>query len=299
MEALMGTGVALVTPFKKDLSIDTVALEQLVEHCITNGIDYLVVLGTTAESATLSKEEKELVKKTVANANAGRLPLVVGVGGNNTAAIVKELTQTDLTEFTAILSVSPYYNKPTQEGIYQHFKAISKASSLPIVMYNVPSRTGSNMLPETTVKIAKDCDNVVAIKEACGDMLQIDSILKKKPADFMVISGDDFTALPTVLAGGAGVISVLGQGLPKEFSKLIQFGLQGNSDAAYEIHHTLLNGMHLIFEEGNPAGIKSVFEHLGLCNANVRLPLIEASSKLKTKIGLFLNSLETVEVEYS
>jgi len=299
MEAIMGTGVALVTPFNTDLSIDTGALEQIVEHCIANGVDYLVVLGTTAESATLSKEEKELVKKTVVNANAGRLPLVVGIGGNNTGAIVTELAQTDLTEFAAILSVSPYYNKPTQEGIYQHFKAISKASPVPIVMYNVPSRTGSNMLPETTVKIAKDCNNVVAIKEACGDMLQIDAILKKKPADFMVISGDDFTALPTVLAGGAGVISVLGQGLPREFSKLIQFGLQGNSDAAYEIHHKLLNGMHLIFEEGNPAGIKSVFEHLGLCKANVRLPLIEASPKLKTKIARFLNALETASVQYS
>lgn len=299
MEALMGTGVALVTPFKKDLSIDTNALEQVVEHCIANGIDYLVVLGTTAESATLSKEEKELVKKTVANANAGRLPLVVGIGGNNTSAIIRELEQSDLSEFTAILSVSPFYNKPTQEGIYQHFKAISNVSSLPIVMYNVPSRTGSNMLPETTIRIARDCENVVAIKEACGDMLQIDSILKKKPSYFMVISGDDFTALPTVLAGGSGVISVLGQGLPREFSKLIQFGLEGNSDAAYEIHHTLLNGMHLIFEEGNPAGIKSVFEHLGLCKAHVRLPLIDASSKLKTKIGLFLNSLQTADVAYS
>ena len=299
MEALMGTGVALVTPFKKDLSVDTSALEKLVEHCIGNGIDYLVVLGTTAESATLSKEEKELIKKTVVNANAGRLPLVVGIGGNNTNAVVEELKSSNLEEFTAILSVSPYYNKPTQEGIYQHFKAIAKASPIPIIMYNVPSRTGSNMLPETTVKIAEDCNNVVAIKEACGDMLQIDSLLKKKPHDFMVISGDDFTALPTVLAGGAGVISVLGQGLPREFSKLIQFGLQGNSDAAYEIHHKLLNGMHLIFEEGNPAGIKSVFEHLGLCNANVRLPLIEASPKLKSKIGLFLNSLEAIEVQYS
>lgn len=299
MEAFIGTGVALVTPFKKDLSVDTSNLEQIVEHCIAGGIDYLVVLGTTAESATLSKTEKELVKKTVVNANAGRLPLVVGVGGNNTAAIVEELLEDNLDDFDAILSVSPYYNKPTQEGIYQHFKTIAKASPIPIIMYNVPSRTGSNMLPETTVRIAKDCDNVVAIKEACGDMMQIDSLLKQKPTDFMVISGDDFTALPTVLAGGSGVISVLGQGLPIEFSRLIQLGLQGNSDDAYEIHHSLLNGMHLIFEEGNPAGIKTIFEYLNLGNAVVRLPLLEASPKLKTKIGHFLHTLDSVEVQHS
>ena len=292
MEALIGTGVALVTPFNKDLSVDTKALEQLVEHCIAGGIDYLVVLGTTAESATLSKQERELVKRTIINANAGRLPLVVGVGGNNTSAIVNELREDNLEDFTAILSVSPYYNKPTQEGIYQHFNAIDKASSIPIILYNVPSRTGSNMLPETTLRLARDCKNVVAIKEACGDMLQIDAILEQKPHDFMVISGDDFTALPTVLAGGAGVISVLGQGLPEQFSRLIELGLQGNSEAAYEIHHSLLNGMQLIFEEGNPAGIKTIFEHLELCSAKVRLPLMEASPILKAKIGQFLKSLQ-------
>lgn len=292
----MGTGVALVTPFKKDLSVDTHALEQIVEHCINGGINYLVVLGTTAETATLSAMEKELVKTTVINANAGRLPLVVGIGGNNTKALVEELKSTDLGEFTAILSVSPYYNKPTQEGIYQHFVALSKASPIPIVLYNVPSRTGSNMLPETTLRIANDCNNVVAIKEACGDMVQIDSILKQKPTDFMVISGDDFTALPTVLAGGSGVISVLGQGLPNEFSNLIKLGLQGDSKTAYKMHHSILNAMHLIFEEGNPAGIKRVFEHLGLCEANVRLPLIAASTDLKNRIVDFLNVLQTAEV---
>ncbi|GMN09120.1 4-hydroxy-tetrahydrodipicolinate synthase [Croceitalea sp. MTPC9] len=296
MEALSGTGVALVTPFTKDLSVDTKALERIVEHCISGRIDYLVVLGTTAESVTISKEEKALVCKTVSNANAGRLPLVVGVGGNNTLAIIEELQTLDLGDFTAILSVSPYYSKPTQEGIYQHFRAIAKASPLPIVLYNVPSRTGSNMLPETTIRLAKNFKNIVAIKEACGDMMQIDTILKQKPNDFMVISGDDFTALPTVLAGGAGVISVLGQGLPLEFSRMIELGLQGNSDAAYEIHHALLNGMHLIFEEGNPAGIKTIFEHLGFCNAIVRLPLVEASSSLKNKIGQFLKTLQTATV---
>ena len=293
MEALIGTGVALVTPFNEDLSIDTEGLKQIVEHAIAGGIDYLVVLGTTAESATLSRSEKEQVKNTVINANAGRLPLVVGVGGNNTAAIVEELREDNLEGFTAILSVSPYYNKPTQEGIYQHFNAIDKASSIPIILYNVPSRTGSNMLPETILRLARDCKNVVAIKEACGDMLQIDDILKHKPNDFMVISGDDFTALPTVLAGGSGVISVLGQGLPNQFSRLIKFGLQGNSEAAYKIHHSLLNGMQLIFEEGNPAGIKTIFECIGLSNAKVRLPLVEASPSLKSKIAQFLKTLQT------
>ena len=292
MNELIGTGVALVTPFKNDLSVDTRALEQIVEHCIDGGIDYLVVLGTTAETATLSNADKELVKRTVINANAGRLPLVVGVGGNNTMAIAQELKSHNLEDFTAILSVSPYYNKPTQEGIYQHFKVIAKASPIPVIMYNVPSRTGSNMLPETTVRLAKDFKNLVAIKEACGDMVQIDAILKDKPSDFMVISGDDFTALPTVLAGGAGVISVLSQGLPVEFSSLIRLGLQGNSEEAYKIHYSLLEGMHLIFEEGNPAGIKNVFEHLNICNAFVRLPLVEASSNLKNKIGNFLNVLK-------
>lgn len=299
MEALLGTGVALVTPFKEDLTIDTKALERVVEHCIAGGIDYLVALGTTAESATLSKAEKEVVKQTIIKANAGRLPLVVGIGGNNTNAVIEELKSSDFEDFVAILSVSPYYNKPTQEGIYQHFKAVANASPIPIILYNVPSRTGSNMLPNTTLRIARDCKNVVAIKEACGDMVQIDTIIKKKPANFMVISGDDFTALPTVLSGGSGVISVLGQGLPSEFSQLIGLGLKGNSDAAYKIHHALLNGMHLIFEEGNPAGIKSIFEYLNLCSAHVRLPLVDASIELKTKIGHFLKTHIKTEVPQS
>ncbi|TMU56815.1 4-hydroxy-tetrahydrodipicolinate synthase [Flagellimonas algicola] len=290
MEQLLGTGVALVTPFKEDFSVDTTALERVVEHCIQGGIDYLVALGTTAESATLSKAEKQLVADVVVRANAGRLPLVLGVGGNNTAAVVEELKSLDLSEFTAILSVSPYYNRPTQEGIYQHFKAIGAASPIPIVMYNVPARTGSNMLPETTVRLAKDVPNIVAIKEACGDMVQIDQIMKGKPDDFLVISGDDFTALPTVLAGGSGVISVLGQGLPAGFSTMIEQGLQGKSDEAYELHHALLPAMQLIFEEGNPAGIKSIFESLGICSAVVRLPLVEASLGLKNRIAAYLKS---------
>ncbi len=294
MEQFEGTGVALVTPFNDDFSIDVKALERVIEHCIDGGIDYLVALGTTGEAVTLSKEEKQQVMDTVIKTNAGRLPLVLGVGGNNTAAVVADLKTLDLSEFDAILSVSPCYSKPTQEGIYQHFKAIAKASPKPIILYNVPSRTGSNMLPETTLRLAHDLPNILAIKEACGDMTQIDEIIKGKPDDFLVISGDDFTALPTVLAGGAGVISVLGQGLPNAFSRMIALGSDDNAEDAYQIHHALLPIMQLIFEEGNPAGIKSIFEYLGLCKATVRLPLIEATPGLKDKIQSFLKAFEKV-----
>lgn len=295
MQQFVGMGVALVTPFKEDLTVDTKALENLVEHCIDGGVDYMVVLGTTAESVTLNKNEKRLVMQTVSLANAGRLPLVVGVGGNNTIAVAEELKSLDFMDYEAVLSVSPAYNKPTQEGIYQHFKMISSASPLPIILYNVPSRTGSNMLPETTLRLANDFENVVAIKEACGDSLQIDELIKNKPADFHIISGDDFTALPTVLAGGSGVISVMGQGLPNEFSEMINLGLRGDSEPAYEIHQSLLEGMHLCFEEGNPAGIKTIFEVLGLCSAKVRLPLVEASNELKDKIKTFIFQYQKAE----
>ncbi len=296
MEQLMGTGVALVTPFKNDFSVDHRALGAIVEHCLSGGVDYLVALGTTGESVTLSPEERRRVMQTIVKVNAGRVPLVVGMGGNNTQAVIDDLQTYDLAEFSAILSVSPYYNKPTQEGIFQHFKTIAKTSPVPVILYNVPSRTGSNMLPETTLRLAHDVRNIVAIKEASGDMVQINTIIKRKPEDFLVISGDDFTALPTILAGGAGVISVLGQGLPLEFSKMVDLALQNKSDEAYEVHHTLLNGMQLIFEEGNPAGIKTIFELLRLSTAKVRLPLVEATPYLKQKIKAFLEFTQKVEV---
>jgi 4-hydroxy-tetrahydrodipicolinate synthase len=294
MDSLYGTGVALITPFNDDFSVDVAGLQAVVEHTIKGGIDYLVVLGTTAETVTLTTIEKQLVIDTVIHTNAGRLPLVLGVGGNNTALVVEELQAIDLSEFVAILSVSPYYNKPTQEGIYQHFKAISKVSPKPIIIYNVPGRTGSNMLPETTIRLANDFKNIVAIKEACGNMLQIKEILDLKPTNFLVISGDDATALPTVLAGGAGVISVIGQGLPKEFSKMITLGLEQKIGEAYEIHHQLEDGMNLIFEEGNPAGIKAIFEILGICKAQVRLPLVKASAALTAKLATFGKDLQQV-----
>lgn len=294
MKQLIGTGVALVTPFNNDFSIDTNALERIVEYCIDGGVDYLVVLGTTGESVTLNKAEKKLVMETVVAANAGRLPLVLGIGGNSTYRVVDEVKSFESDDFCAILSVSPYYNKPTQEGIYQHFKAISEGTSKPIILYNVPGRTGSNMLPETVLRLASDFENIVAIKEASGNMVQVMELIKNKPRNFQIISGDDITALPTVFAGGSGVISVMGQGLPVEFSNMIRSALDKDVDSAYSIHYALQDGMELIFQEGNPAGIKAMFETLGLSKATVRLPLVEASTKLKEKIKAFVKPFAKV-----
>lgn len=288
MEKLVGTGVALVTPFKEDSTVDTMALASIVKHCIDGGVDYLVVLGTTAETATLTEAEKQLVIDTIISANAGALPLVLGIGGNNTSVVLETLKRQNLDDFIAILSVSPYYNKPTQEGIYQHFKAIAENSPLPVIIYNVPSRTGSNILPSTVLRLANDFGNIIGIKEASGDMAQVMHILKDKPKDFMVISGDDMTALSTVMAGGMGVISVLGQGVPFAFSNMIRLGLKGQVKAAFKLQYDLQEGMGLIFEEGNPAGIKAVFEALGIAKSGVRLPLVPASDQLKDKIEKFV-----------
>lgn len=288
MKALVGTGVALITPFKKDGSVDLKALEAIVNFNIDNGIDYLVVMGTTAESATLTKSEKEAVIHTIKRVNDKRLPLVLGIGGNNTAQVVSEIEDTDLSDFTAILSVSPFYNKPTQEGIYQHFKKIASSTSKPIILYNVPGRTSSNMAPKTVIRLAREFSNVVAIKEAAGDMVQAMKLIQNKPKDFLVISGDDMITLPMILAGGSGVISVLGEGFPKEFSEMVQLALSGNQEAAYQIHYNLMDAIDMIFEEGNPAGIKAVFEIRGLSEALVRLPLIEASAELKARLEQFM-----------
>lgn len=292
MQSLIGTGVALVTPFKEDFSIDTDALSRIVNFSVDGGIEYLVVLGTTAENATLSQEEKELVIKTVVDANKGRLPLVLGVGGNDTRRIVEELKTRDFSDFIAILSVSPFYNKPTQEGIYQHFKAISEASPLPIIIYNVPGRTSSNMLPKTVLRLANDFKNIVAIKEAAGDLVQAMQIIKDKPEDFLVISGDDMIALPMVLAGGAGVISVIGQGFPKEFSEMIRLGLNRKVNEAYKLHYLIADCIDMIFEQGNPAGIKQVFEALGIADSFVRLPLVKVDESLAKKITQFIENID-------
>lgn len=294
MEKLKGTGVALITPFTAEGQVDVDALAEIVSFNINGGVDYLVALGTTAESVTLTRHEKQLVVDTIVNANNGTLPLAIGIGGNNTAGIIEDLQTMDLSDFDAILSVSPYYNRPTQEGIYQHFKAISQASPLPIILYNVPGRTGSNMLPSTTLRLARDFENIVAVKEACGNMVQVMELIDNKPEGFLVLSGDDITALPTILAGGQGVISVIGQGLPSEFSQMVRLGMEGRNDEAYEYHYMLQEGMGLIFEEGNPAGIKAIFEILGMSRASVRLPLLEATSDLKEKIAHFIASLTRV-----
>jgi 4-hydroxy-tetrahydrodipicolinate synthase len=292
MQSLIGTGVALVTPFKKDFSVDVESLTKIVNYQIENGINYLVILGTTAENATLNQEEKELAIQTVVAANKGRLPLVLGVGGNNTQKVVEELKNRDFSNFVAILSVSPYYNKPTQEGIYQHFKAISEASPIPVILYNVPGRTGSNVLPSTVIRLANDFKNVVAIKEAASDLVQAMQLIQNKPKDFLVISGDDMIALPIVLAGGSGVISVIGQGFPKQFSKLIRLGLDRKVDAAYELHYLLAKSIDMIFEQGNPGGIKEVLKSLGLSENTVRLPLVNVDSDLALRIASFVNEIE-------
>jgi 4-hydroxy-tetrahydrodipicolinate synthase len=292
MQALIGTGVALVTPFKKDFSVDTEALTNIVNFQIDNGINYLVVLGTTAENATLSQEEKELVIQTVIAANNQRLPLVLGVGGNNTHKLVEELKTRDFSDFVAVLSVSPYYNKPSQEGIYQHFKAIAEASPIPVILYNVPGRTASNMLPSTVIRLAKDFKNIVAIKEAAGDIVQAMKLIQEKPEGFLVISGDDMVTLPMVLAGGSGVISVIGEGFPKQFSKMVQLGLQRKVDEAYEIHYQLADAIDMIFEQGNPAGIKEVHKLLGLSENTLRLPLVNVNADLSNRISNFINDLQ-------
>lgn len=291
MQSLIGTGVALVTPFNEDFSIDTEALKRIVNFSIDNGIEYLVVLGTTAENATLSQDEKELVIKTVIETNNGRLPLVLGVGGNNTMKVVEELKTRDLSQFAAILSVSPYYNKPTQEGIYQHFKAVAEASPVPVILYNVPGRTASNMLPSTVLRLANDFENVVAIKEAAGEIVQAMQILKNKPKDFLVISGDDMIALPMILAGGSGVISVIGQGFPKEFSEMIRLGLNRKVDEAFKTQYLLSDCIDMIFEQGNPAGIKQVFLSLGIAENTVRLPLVKVDESLANRIDLFVKKI--------
>ncbi len=288
----IGTGVALVTPFKSDLSIDHTALTNIVNFNIENGTDYLVICGTTGESVTITKQEKQEVIQTISNANNGRVPMVLGIGGNNTMAVIEEIKETDLSNIDAILSVSPYYSKPTQEGIYQHFKAIAESCPIDIILYNVPGRTSKNMEPETTLRLSKDFKNIVAVKEAGNNVAQYLQLLKNKTEDFLVISGDDDLALSVVLAGGSGVISVIGQAFPKAFSEMIRLGLKGNAKASYDIHFKLMDIVNYIFEENNPAGIKAVFEALNLCQDTVRLPLVPASNPLKEKIVEFVKDFK-------
>lgn len=289
MRTLQGTGVALVTPFKADGEVDVAALERLVHFQVENGTDYLVVLGTTAETPTLSTEEKELVKETVKRANGGRLPMVLGVGGNHTQAIVEQVRGVSAQDYAAILSVTPYYNKPSQEGLYQHYKAVAAATELPILLYNVPSRTGVNMDYRTTLRLAQEVPNIIGVKEASGNIVQIMHLLQGRPEGFLVISGDDATALPTVLLGGDGTISVLGQAFPKRYSQMIRQGLEGKNQEANAIQYQLLEAMELVFKEGNPVGIKALLSLLELLyTPQVRLPLVSATEGLQRELKAYL-----------
>jgi 4-hydroxy-tetrahydrodipicolinate synthase len=292
MTKFCGTGVAIITPFNEDLTVDHVALANLVNFNIENGTDYIVISGTTGESVTLSSLEKKEITKTIINANKGRVPLVLGIGGNNTATVVDEIKSTDLSQIDALLSVSPYYSKPQQEGIYQHFKAISEASPVAVILYNVPGRTSSNMTSQTTLRLAHDFNNIIAVKEASNNVHQYLKLLRDKPEDFLIISGDDDLVLGIILAGGAGVISVLGQAIPKQFTKMINLGLEGRAKEAYKIHFKLMDMTSLIFSENNPAGIKAVLETLELSKSIVRLPLVEASAQLKQTIKMELQKIE-------
>ncbi|KQC33236.1 dihydrodipicolinate synthase [Nonlabens sp. YIK11] len=292
MQELIGTGVALITPFHTDGTVDHTALEKLVDFQVENGIDYLVVMGTTGENVTLTAEEKQAVIATVKKANNKRLPLVIGIGGNDTRVVVEQIKNTDLTDFAAILSVSPAYNKPSQEGIYQHFKAVAQATDKPIIVYNVPGRTASNISVNTIVRLAHDFENIVAIKEAAGDIVQAMKMIQYTPMEFLVISGDDMIALPMTLAGGAGVISVIGQAMAQDFSDMIRYALNGDVQEAYELHYKVAPSIDLIFEQGNPAGIKALLEQLGISSSQVRLPLVDADQDLKDRLKAFLESYE-------
>ena len=284
MDKFKGTGVAIVTPFNQDKSVDYNALEKLIEHLIANGIDYLVVQGTTGESVTLTKEEKKETLDFVIKINNGRLPIVLGIGGNCTATVVEAFKSTNLTGVDAILSVSPYYNKPTQEGIYQHYKAVSAASSLPIILYNVPGRTSSNILPATTLRLAKDFKNIIAVKEASGSLEQCMEIINNKPSDFLVISGDDAITLPLIASGGAGVISVIANAFPKGFSDMVRCALNYDLVEAQKLHYNYFEMIHYLFVEGNPAGVKAALKILGITGDTVRLPLVNVGEKTFNKI---------------
>ena len=289
---LHGMGIALITPFKADKSIDFKALASLIDYQIINGADYLVVLGTTAETPTLTPDERRDVREFIANRVNGRVPLVLGIGGNSTMAVVEEINKTDLTAYSAILSVTPYYNKPSQEGIFQHYQMISEASPRPIILYNVPGRTGVNMTAETTLRIASTCENVIAIKEASGNMSQMDEIIKRKPSDFMVISGDDGITFPLITLGAVGVISVIGNAFPNEFSKMVRLALDGRYEQALQIHHRFTELFNLLFVDGNPAGVKCVLNMMGFIENELRLPLVPTRIITNDKIRNVLDSFK-------
>jgi 4-hydroxy-tetrahydrodipicolinate synthase len=284
MKELKGLGVAMVTPFTKNGEVDVKGLKNLTEHIIQGGADYLVVLGTTGESVTLTKEEKKIVIDTILSTNNGRKPVVLGIGGNNTREVANQLSRTDIHGVDAILSVTPYYNKPNQNGLYEHYKALSESSKLPIILYNVPGRTSVNMLPETVSKIAFECRNIIGIKEASGNVEQVMSVIQQTPKEFLVISGDDALTLPLIAAGADGVISVVGNAFPKEFSAMVNAALNAQMEEARALHYRLLDIIHLLFKEGNPTGVKEVLAQLDVCENYLRLPLVEASDALSDQL---------------
>ena len=286
-----GLGIALVTPFTSDGQVDYKSLKRLVEYQIDNGADFLCILATTGETPGLTQDEKEKITQLVKDVNHGRLPILKGCGGNNTAAVVEELRTADWSGIDGILSVCPYYNKPSQEGLYQHFKAIAEASPLPVVLYNVPGRTGINLKPETTVRLANDCENIVAVKEASGSLEQVDEIIKNKPQRFDVLSGDDALTFSMVASGAAGVISVIGNALPKEFSRMIRLEFQGEYEPARKIHHMFTELYSLLFVDGNPAGVKALLHEMGFIENQLRLPLVPTKVSTLQKMAEILKSL--------
>lgn len=286
-----GLGIALVTPFTSDGQVDYKSLKRLVEYQIDNGADFLCILATTGETPCLTQDEKDKITQLVKDVNHGRLPILKGCGGNNTAAVVEELSTADWSGIDGILSVCPYYNKPSQEGLYQHFKAISEASPLPVVLYNVPGRTGINLKPETTVRLANDCENIVAVKEASGSLEQVDEIIKNKPQRFDVLSGDDALTFSMVASGAAGVISVIGNALPKEFSRMIRLEFQGEYEPARKIHHMFTELYSLLFVDGNPAGVKALLHEMGFIENQLRLPLVPTKVSTLQKMAEILKSL--------
>lgn len=287
-----GLGVALITPFDNSGAVDYKSLRRLVDYQLQNGADFLCILATTGETPCLSKEEKAEITRTVVELNAGRVPILIGCGGNNTAAVIEEVKTTDWKGIDGILSVCPYYNKPSQEGLYQHFKAIAEASPLPVVLYNVPGRTGVNLAPQTTIRLAKDCPNIVAIKEASGSLEQVDEIIKGKPRDFDVLSGDDALTFSMVASGAAGAISVIGNALPKEVARMIRLEKKGEYDPARKIHHSFTELYKLLFVDGNPAGVKALLHEMGFIENVLRLPLVPTRLTTLQKITCILKELK-------
>jgi 4-hydroxy-tetrahydrodipicolinate synthase len=292
MKRFKGTGVAIITPFKNDSSIDFSALGRVINHVIKGGVNYIVAMGTTGEASTLTKDEKHALVSYVTESIDNRVPLVVGIGGNNTQEIINTIRELDLEGVDGILSVTPYYNKPSQRGIFQHFKAIATCSSLPVIIYNVPGRTSCNVTSDTCLELAHECDNIIAVKEASGDMAQIMRIIKGKPENFLVISGDDMLTIPIIAAGGSGVISVLANAFPSECSELVSNALKNNFKAAREIHFRFLESIELLFADGNPSGIKAFMNVLNLCQNNLRLPLVPVNKNVLARIQKAVEDLK-------